>query len=79
MSMKMLNKSPFKGCGGIIRLPTTIKGEMMKEIMMEMMFQLRDSVIHLLNPITEGYGGIYNAPLPQMMEQMEGKGVRWVF
>ena len=29
------------------------------------MFQLRNSVIHLLNPITEGCGGIYNAPLPQ--------------
>ena len=43
----------------------------MKEIMMEMMFQLRDSVIHLLNPITEGYGGIYNAPLPQGHDRRE--------
>ena len=40
--------------------------EMMTEIMLEVMQkpQFGDSVIHLLNPITEGYGGIYNAPQP---------------
>ena len=38
----------------------------MKEILLEMMQkpQFGDSVIHLLSPITEGYGGIYNAPQP---------------
>ena len=46
------------------------KEEIMRELLMEMMQRplFGDSVIHLLNPITEGYGGIYTLTIKYLQK-----------